>query len=63
MDKIYLLFFVDCTENPYDAIVISTSAIGEEDPDFASSCYVNAQKLSSRHTVVGVPVSHQYNNR
>ncbi|MEZ0350107.1 Dyp-type peroxidase [Mycobacterium sp. pR1184] len=39
-----LLGFVDGTENPDGAIAISASTIGDEDADFAGSCYVHVQK-------------------
>jgi putative iron-dependent peroxidase len=39
-----LLGFVDGTENPDGPIAISATAIGDEDPDFAGSCYVHVQK-------------------
>ena len=39
-----LLGFVDGTENPDGPIAISATAIGDEDPDFAGSCYVHIQK-------------------
>ncbi|MEE6136840.1 Dyp-type peroxidase [Mycobacterium sp. 050128] len=39
-----LLGFVDGTENPDGAIAIGASTIGDEDPDFAGSCYVHVQK-------------------
>ncbi|WP_175364672.1 Dyp-type peroxidase [Mycobacterium lentiflavum] len=39
-----LLGFVDGTENPDGAIAISASMIGDEDPEFAGSCYVHVQK-------------------
>lgn len=39
-----LLGFVDGTENPDGAIAVSATAIGDEDPDFAGSCYVHVQK-------------------
>jgi porphyrinogen peroxidase len=39
-----LLGFVDGTENPDGPLAVSTTAIGDEDPDFAGSCYVHAQK-------------------
>jgi putative iron-dependent peroxidase len=39
-----LLGFVDGTENPDGAIAVSASAIGDEDPDFAGSCYVHVQR-------------------
>ena len=39
-----LLGFVDGTENPGGPIAISATAIGDEDPDFAGSCYVHVQK-------------------
>lgn len=39
-----LLGFVDGTENPDGALAVSSTAIGDEDPDFAGSCYVHVQK-------------------
>ena len=39
-----LLGFVDGTENPDGPIAASATAIGDEDPDFAGSCYVHVQK-------------------
>lgn len=39
-----LLGFVDGTENPDGALAVSSTAIGDEDPDFACSCYVHVQK-------------------
>jgi porphyrinogen peroxidase len=39
-----LLGFVDGTENPDGPIAISATSIGDEDPDFAGSCYVHIQK-------------------
>jgi putative iron-dependent peroxidase len=39
-----LLGFVDGTENPDGPIAVSATAIGDEDPDFAGSCYVHIQK-------------------
>lgn len=39
-----LLGFVDGTENPGGPLAVSSTAIGDEDPDFAGSCYVHAQK-------------------
>src|ERR1700742_4575449 len=39
-----LLGFVDGTENPDGPIAVSATAIGDEDPDFAGSCYVHVQK-------------------
>jgi porphyrinogen peroxidase len=39
-----LLGFVDGTENPDGALAISATAVGDEDPDFAGSCYVHVQK-------------------
>jgi putative iron-dependent peroxidase len=39
-----LLGFVDGTENPDGAIAVSATAVGDEDPDFAESCYVHVQK-------------------
>jgi putative iron-dependent peroxidase len=39
-----LLGFVDGTENPDGPTAVSATAIGDEDPDFAGSCYVHVQK-------------------
>jgi putative iron-dependent peroxidase len=39
-----LLGFVDGTENPDGPIAISATTIGDEDPNFAGSCYVHVQK-------------------
>lgn len=39
-----LLGFVDGTENPDGPIAVSASNVGDEDPDFAGSCYVHVQK-------------------
>lgn len=39
-----LLGFVDGTENPGGPLAVSATAIGDEDPDFAGSCYVHVQK-------------------
>lgn len=39
-----LLGFVDGTENPGGAIAIGATTVGDEDPDFAGSCYVHVQK-------------------
>jgi putative iron-dependent peroxidase len=39
-----LLGFVDGTENPDGALAVSATTIGDEDPDFAGSCYVHVQK-------------------
>jgi len=39
-----LLGFVDGTENPDGALAISATTVGDEDPDFAGSCYVHVQK-------------------
>lgn len=39
-----LLGFVDGTENPDGPLAISSTQIGDEDPDFAGSCYVHVQK-------------------
>ncbi|MGF2943610.1 Dyp-type peroxidase [Mycobacterium sp. Lab-001] len=39
-----LLGFVDGTENPAGPIALSATTIGDEDPDFAGSCYVHVQK-------------------
>jgi putative iron-dependent peroxidase len=39
-----LLGFVDGTENPDGPLAVSTTEIGDEDPDFAGGCYVHVQK-------------------
>ncbi len=39
-----LLGFVDGTENPDGALATSATAVGDEDPYFAGSCYVHVQK-------------------
>ncbi|HTY27613.1 MAG TPA: Dyp-type peroxidase [Mycobacterium sp.] len=39
-----LLGFVDGTENPDGALAVSATTVGDEDPDFAGSCYVHVQK-------------------
>jgi putative iron-dependent peroxidase len=39
-----LLGFVDGTENPDGPMALSATQIGDEDPDFAGSCYVHVQK-------------------
>jgi putative iron-dependent peroxidase len=39
-----LLGFVDGTENPDGPLAVSATQIGDEDPDFAGSCYVHVQK-------------------
>ena len=39
-----LLGFVDGTENPDGPLAVSATAIGDEDPDFAGSCYAHVQK-------------------
>ena len=39
-----LLGFVDGTENPDGTVAVSATAIGDEDPEFAGSCYVHVQK-------------------
>jgi porphyrinogen peroxidase len=39
-----LLGFVDGTENPDGPIAVNATTIGDEDPDFAGSCYVHVQK-------------------
>jgi porphyrinogen peroxidase len=39
-----LLGFVDGTENPDGALAVSSTQIGDEDPDFAGGCYVHVQK-------------------
>ena len=39
-----LLGFVDGTENPDGPLALSATRIGDEDPEFAGSCYVHVQK-------------------
>ena len=39
-----LLGFVDGTENPDGPLAVSATSVGDEDPDFAGSCYVHVQK-------------------
>ena len=39
-----LLGFVDGTENPNGSPAVAATEIGDEDPDFAGSCYVHVQK-------------------
>ncbi|BBZ47320.1 Dyp-type peroxidase [Mycobacterium parmense] len=39
-----LLGFVDGTENPGGVLAASSTTVGDEDPDFAGSCYVHVQK-------------------
>jgi putative iron-dependent peroxidase len=39
-----LLGFVDGTENPNGPLALRATQIGDEDPDFAGSCYVHVQK-------------------
>nr|WP_090339304.1 Dyp-type peroxidase [Mycolicibacterium malmesburyense]CRL67517.1 Dyp-type peroxidase [Mycolicibacterium malmesburyense] len=39
-----LMGFVDGTENPDGPLARSATQIGDEDPDFAGSCYVHVQK-------------------
>ncbi|WP_197517078.1 Dyp-type peroxidase [Mycobacterium sp. E2699] len=39
-----LLGFVDGTENPDGPLAVSATTVGDEDPDFAGSCYVHVQK-------------------
>ena len=39
-----LLGFVDGTENPDGPLAVDATAVGDEDPDFAGSCYVHVQK-------------------
>jgi putative iron-dependent peroxidase len=39
-----LLGFVDGTENPDGPLAVSATQIGDEDPDFAGSCYVHVQR-------------------
>ena len=46
-----LLGFVDGTENPDGPLAVSATQIGNEDPDFAGSCYVHVQKYV--HDMVG----------
>jgi porphyrinogen peroxidase len=55
-----LLGFVDGTENPGGPIAISATAIGDEDPDFAGSCYVHVQKyLHDMHSWEALSVTEQ----
>ncbi|MGH3595004.1 MAG: Dyp-type peroxidase [Mycobacterium sp.] len=46
-----LLGFVDGTENPDGPLAVSSTQIGDEDPDFAGSCYVHVQKYV--HDIAG----------
>jgi putative iron-dependent peroxidase len=39
-----LLGFVDGTENPEGPLAVSSTMVGDEDPDFAGSSYVHVQK-------------------
>jgi len=39
-----LLGFVDGTENPDGPLAVSATQVGDEDSDFAGSCYVHVQK-------------------
>jgi porphyrinogen peroxidase len=39
-----ILGFVDGTENPDGPLAVSSTAVGDEDPDFAGSSYVHVQK-------------------
>ena len=39
-----LLGFVDGTENPDGPLAVSATAVGDEDQNFAGSCYVHVQK-------------------
>ncbi|MEZ0363125.1 Dyp-type peroxidase [Mycobacterium sp. pUA109] len=39
-----LLGFVDGTENPDGPVAVDSTQVGDEDPDFAGSCYVHVQK-------------------
>ncbi|HZE14711.1 MAG TPA: Dyp-type peroxidase [Mycobacterium sp.] len=55
-----LLGFVDGTENPDGPLAVSATQIGDEDPDFAGSCYVHVQKYV--HDMAGwnsLPVTEQ----
>jgi putative iron-dependent peroxidase len=55
-----LLGFVDGTENPDGPLAVSSTQIGDEDPDFAGSCYVHVQKYL--HDMAGwnsLPVTEQ----
>jgi putative iron-dependent peroxidase len=55
-----LLGFVDGTENPDGALAVSATAIGDEDPDFAESCYVHVQKyVHDMSPWESLPVSEQ----
>ena len=55
-----LLGFVDGTENPDGAIAVSATAIGDEDPEFAKSCYVHVQKyVHDMSSWESLPVSEQ----
>lgn len=55
-----LLGFVDGTENPDGALATSATAIGDEDPDFAGSCYVHVQKyLHDMSSWNAIPVTEQ----
>ena len=55
-----LLGFVDGTENPDGPIALSATEIGEEDPDFAGSCYVHVQKyLHDMKSWNALPVTEQ----
>ncbi|OBH47368.1 Dyp-type peroxidase [Mycobacterium mantenii] len=55
-----LLGFVDGTENPDGALAASATAVGDEDPDFAGSCYVHVQKyLHDMSSWNSTPVAEQ----
>jgi porphyrinogen peroxidase len=55
-----LLGFVDGTENPDGALAVSATAIGDEDPDFAGSCYVHVQKyVHDMRSWAALPVTEQ----
>ena len=43
-DERDLLGFVDGTENPNGTPAVAATEIGDEDPEFAGSCYVHVQK-------------------
>jgi putative iron-dependent peroxidase len=55
-----LLGFVDGTENPDGPLAVSSTQLGDEDPDFEGSCYVHVQKYL--HDMAGwnsLPVDEQ----
>ncbi len=55
-----LMGFVDGTENPSGALAINSTAIGDEDPDFAGGCYVHVQKyLHAMTEWEALPVAEQ----